>query len=110
VKKIRPDLVIIDRELLRRSWYYTYIQRHYPEIYNNSKAEIDRFLPDLDKFEHDLPYDQASIMKSFEELQTSFVVNNPNRRYIQHGKSNKTKTSPLPKNTAGSLTGFCSAG
>jgi hypothetical protein len=40
VKKVRPDLVIIDKELLRRSWYFIYLQRHYAEIYNNSKLKL----------------------------------------------------------------------
>ena len=80
VKNVRTDLIIIDKELLRRSWYFTFLQRHYPEIYNNSKAEIDRFLVELYKFEHDIPYDQGTIMKTFEEMTTSFVLNNPTRR------------------------------
>lgn len=79
VKNIRPDLVIIDKELLRRSWYFTYLERNYPEVYNNSKAEIERFLPELYKFEHDIPYDTKNIMRLFEEMLSSFVKNNPNR-------------------------------
>jgi len=80
VKKIRPDLVIIDKELLRRSWYFKYLENNYPEVYNNSRAEIERFLPELYKFEHDIPYDTRNIMKLFEELMTSFVKNNPSRK------------------------------
>jgi len=80
VKDIRPDLIIIDKELLRRSWYFVYIKRHYPEIYNNSKAEIERFLAELDKFEHGTPYDQPTIVKAFEDMITSFVTNNPARK------------------------------
>ena len=79
VKKIRPDLVIIDKELLRRSWYFIFIKRHYPEIYNNSKIEIERFLVELDKFEHGIPYDQNTIVKAFEDMITSFVANNQDR-------------------------------
>lgn len=79
VKGIRKDLVIIDRELLRRSWYYIFLKRHYPEIYENSSAEIEHFLTYLDKFEHGIPYDQAGIMKAFEDMETSFVTKNPSR-------------------------------
>lgn len=80
VKNIRPDIVVIDKELLRRSWYFKFLENNYPEVYNNSRAEIERFLPELYKFEHDIPYDTRSIMKLFEEMMTSFVKNNPNRR------------------------------
>ena len=80
VKNIRPDIVVIDRELLRRSWYFKFLEKHYPEVYNNSRAEIERFLPELDKFEQGIPYDQKTIMRLFEEMMTSFVKNNPDRR------------------------------
>jgi hypothetical protein len=80
VKHIRPDITVIEKELLRRSWYYTYLERNYPEIYNNSKAEIERFLSELYKFEHNIPYDTKYIMKLFSELLTSFVENNQGRR------------------------------
>lgn len=79
VKNIRADIVVIDKELLRRSWYYTFLERNYPEIYKNSKPEIEKFSAELYKFEHDLPYDQA-IVKAFSDLMTSFVTNNPGRR------------------------------
>lgn len=80
VKKIRPDIVVIDRELLRRSWYLLFIQRNYPEVYNNCKDDIERFLVELDKFEHNIPYDQKVIQKAFEDMMTSFVKNNPTRK------------------------------
>lgn len=79
VKKIRPDIVVIDKELLRRSWYFTYLQRHYPEIYENSKHEIERFMAELYKFEHGIPYDTKIIMKAFADVLTSFVERNPGR-------------------------------
>lgn len=81
VKKIRPDIVVIDKELLRRSWYFKYLQKHYPEIYNNSKNEIEKFLVELDKFEHGIPYDTNLIMKLFSDMITSFVKNNPQRKF-----------------------------
>ncbi len=80
VKNIRPDIVTIDKELLRRSWYFTFLERNYPEIYKNSKTEIDRFLIELYKFEHGIPYDQVLIVKLFSELVTSFISNNPGRK------------------------------
>ncbi len=80
VKKVRPDIVVIDKELLRRSWYFIYLERHYPEVYNNARKEIEIFLAELNKFEFGIPYDQKTIMKAFQDMLTSFVVNNPNRK------------------------------
>lgn len=95
VKNIRPDIVVIDKELLRRSWYFVFLERNYPEIYNNSRAEIERFLPELYKFEHDIPYDQRVIMKLFEELMTSFVKNNPTRRSYSTWEIEQNKNEPF---------------
>ncbi|MBN8586286.1 MAG: DUF2723 domain-containing protein [Ignavibacteria bacterium] len=95
VKKIRPDLVIIDKELLRRSWYFKYLENNYPEVYNNSRAEIERFLPELYKFEHDIPYDTRNIMRLFEEMMTSFVKNNPNRRSYITWEIEQNKNEPF---------------
>ncbi len=95
VKNIRPDIVVIDKELLRRSWYFKFLENNYPEVYNNSKAEIERFLPELYKFEHNIPYDTKSIMKLFEEMMTSFVKNNPNRRSYITWEIEQNKNEPF---------------
>lgn len=95
VKNIRPDIVVIDKELLRRSWYFIFLEKNYPEIYNNSRAEIERFLPELYKFEHDIPYDQRTIMKLFEEMMTSFVKNNPARRSYSTWEIEQNKNEPF---------------
>lgn len=97
VKKIRPDLVIIDKELLRRSWYLTYLERNYPAVYNNSRAEIERFKPELYKFEHDIPYDQRGIVKAFEDMMTSFVKNNPNRNIYTTWEIEQNTNEPFAR-------------
>ena len=71
------------------------MEKNYPEVYNNSKAEIGRFLPELYKFEHDIPYDQRTIMKLFEELMTSFVKNNPARRIYSTWEIEQNKNEPF---------------
>ncbi len=56
IKHIRDDVTVIDKELLRRSWYYLQMKKNHPALYEKSKSEIDSFLEELDKFEHDAPY------------------------------------------------------
>jgi len=51
IKNIRPDLVIIDKELMRKSWYMHHLQVHYPELYERSKVEFETYLAELLKFE-----------------------------------------------------------
>jgi transmembrane protein TMEM260 (protein O-mannosyltransferase) len=98
VKHIRPDLIIIDKELLRRSWYYVYLQRHYPEVYENSKPEIERFLAELYKFEHNIPYDQKTIMKAFNDLLTGLVEKNPSRKVYTTWEIEQNKDEVFAQN------------
>jgi hypothetical protein len=53
VKGERPDVIIIDKELLRRSWYIRHIQIHFPEIYERSKMEFETYYVELLKFENE---------------------------------------------------------
>ncbi len=91
VKKIRPDISVIDKELLRRSWYYKFLENNEPEIYNNSIKEIDVFLVELYKFEHDIPYDTKTIMKLYSDMLTSFVINNPTRKFYDTWEVDQNK-------------------
>jgi hypothetical protein len=100
VKNIRPDIVVIDKELLRRSWYFKFLEQNYPEVYNNSRAEIERFQPELYKFEHNIPYDTKSIMKLFEDMMTSFVKNNPDRRVYATWEIEQNTNEPYAQNYA----------
>jgi len=99
IKNIRRDIIVVDKELLRRSWYFKYLERHYPEFYENSKSEIDRFLAELYKFEHNIPYDQT-IMKAFEDMMTGFVVNNPNRRVYTTWEIEQNRNEPFAQDYA----------
>jgi len=51
VKNIRPDIVVIDKELLRKTWYMNHIEVVYPEIYKNSQIEFEAYTKELIKFE-----------------------------------------------------------
>ena len=50
---VRRDVSIIDIRLLRRSWYFNYLDEAYPQITNASRGEIDTFLEDLRGFDQD---------------------------------------------------------
>jgi hypothetical protein len=100
VKNIRPDIVVIDKELLRRSWYFKFLEKNYPEVYNNARPEIERFLPELYKFEHNIPYNQQNIVKLFEEMMTAFVRNNPNRRVYTTWEIEQNRNEPFARDYA----------
>ncbi|MEK7263840.1 MAG: DUF2723 domain-containing protein [Bacteroidota bacterium] len=76
VENQRKDIVIVDKELLRRSWYFMQMERHHPWFIKNSRAAIDNFLIELDKFEHNIPYNPQTIERLYRELILSFIEKN----------------------------------
>lgn len=80
VQGYRPDVAVVDKELLRRSWYLLQLEHRYPWLIQNSRKEVDAFGAELYKFEHDLPYNPAIIQARFVEMISSFISKNiPNR-------------------------------
>lgn len=73
VRHERPDLTIVDKELLRRSWYFIYLKDRYPWLIERSNREVDAFLAELFKFEHDLPYDPGAIEARYVGMINSFI-------------------------------------
>ena len=82
VKGIRKDIVVIDKELCRRSWYFLQLKNLYPWLIENSKKEIDEFIEELYKFEHNLPYDATYIDNKFYTMLNSFIDNNISSRPV----------------------------
>lgn len=76
IKNIRPDIIVLDKELFRRSWYLVQLEKMYPTIINKSKREIDLFQQELFKFEHELPYDFSTIEGRYSLLLKSFIEKN----------------------------------
>ncbi|MEO0094447.1 MAG: hypothetical protein ABIL66_00950, partial [candidate division WOR-3 bacterium] len=73
VKNLYKDLVIIDKELLRRTWYIKYLKNEYPEFYNSAKQEISDYLTELYKFEYNKPYDPRIIQQKYIKMLEKFV-------------------------------------
>jgi tetratricopeptide (TPR) repeat protein len=53
IEAYRRDIVWIDVNLLRRSWYFQYLERAYPEVIQLSRAKVELFLEDLRRWERD---------------------------------------------------------
>ncbi len=49
----RRDVVAIDVNQLRRSWYFDYLKRAYPEMIERSRDKIEAYLEDLRLWEQD---------------------------------------------------------
>ncbi|OGC78832.1 MAG: hypothetical protein A2145_06150 [candidate division Zixibacteria bacterium RBG_16_40_9] len=82
IEKSRTDVVFLDKELFRRSWYFDYVKKVYPEIYKNSEAEINSFLEQLYLFESRQPYDPVVIEGRYQKLYNSFWLNNYDKNLV----------------------------
>ncbi|HEY6122714.1 MAG TPA: DUF2723 domain-containing protein, partial [Pyrinomonadaceae bacterium] len=51
VEQQRRDVIAIDVGLLRRSWYYDYLERQYPALIEGNRAKVETFLADLRHWE-----------------------------------------------------------
>ncbi|HMK39643.1 MAG TPA: DUF2723 domain-containing protein, partial [Bacteroidota bacterium] len=73
VEGVRPDVTVIDKELLRRSWYLRELEHRRPWLIASSRIEVNAFLAQVDLFEHGLPYDPAAIQAKYVGMIESFI-------------------------------------
>jgi len=85
VEHMRPDVCIIDKELIRRSWYFDYLSRVYPWLAERSRSEIGSYMRYLDEFEQGRLKDPAEIQRRYIALLESFITRSPERpAYMTH--------------------------
>ncbi|HCA81138.1 MAG TPA: hypothetical protein DEP53_15515, partial [Bacteroidetes bacterium] len=85
VKKERPDVAVIDKELLRRSWYFVHLKSRFPWLIERSQGKVDAFLVELSKFEHDLPYNSGVIEERYVAMINDFIVKSMRDRPVYVG-------------------------
>jgi Protein of unknown function (DUF2723) len=81
VEQRRPDVKVLDINLLRRPWYFDYLRHAYPGLITRSRDKIDTFVANLKEWEHD-PRAYATsqaltqrISAAFKEMIQSLVTN-----------------------------------
>jgi tetratricopeptide (TPR) repeat protein len=80
VERCRPDVKVVDVQLLRRSWYFDYLRCAYPGVLERSRDKVDAYLADLKQWERDpAAYEKSArltekIDAEFRELLHSFVT------------------------------------
>jgi tetratricopeptide (TPR) repeat protein len=67
IEGTRKDVVMVDKELLRRSWYFKYLGEQHPWLLEGSSAEARSYLALLDEFE-------AGTLKDNDEIQRRFIA------------------------------------
>ena len=81
IQNYRSDVILIEKELLRRTWYPAQLLKWYPEL-KSSKPELDRYMTQLELFEAEKPYNQMEIQTSFISLLKSFIDRHISERPI----------------------------
>ncbi len=76
VEKYRTDVVVIDKELLRRSWYYNQLSINHPNLFDNMNDEVANFLRSVQPFERDEPFDSNVIEKYYRTVMTNLISSN----------------------------------
>jgi len=85
VEGFRPDVAMIDKELLRRTWYLPYLQQRYPEVMQGASQAIADYAPWVSSFERDADAfmadrrNPAEIQQRFVALLNAIVEANPDR-------------------------------
>jgi hypothetical protein len=77
--QLRKDITIVDKSLLQnRSWYFMQLERQAPWLMNRVKFQTDLFLAELDKFEHELPFNFMTIQARWQNLLAEMIAKSIN--------------------------------
>ncbi len=76
VEGFRKDIIVIDKELLRRSWYYNQIERNHPKIFSGLKNEVNMFLKALKPFERSENYNPQLLESLYRQIMTKLITTN----------------------------------
>jgi len=85
VEGIRPDVVMIDKELLRRTWYAPFLTQRYPDAMNGAQAALEAYRPWLESFERDHEgfmedrQNPAEIQRRFVDVLNAIITSHPDR-------------------------------
>lgn len=80
VEDFRRDVAVIDKELLRRSWYYVQLDTKYPGLLDGVKSDIEPFLEALKPFERKQQYDGNLLEVLFKRIMTNLVSTTSGKR------------------------------
>lgn len=73
IEKMRPDVVVIDKELLRRTWYIKTLQDQYPWLLAPIQPEVDAYLRELERFEHSPNFDPQALEAGMQRIMRLFL-------------------------------------
>lgn len=85
VEKFRPDVHIIDKELLRRSWYFNQLNKNDSLIISGVMPTINQFKEALVPFEREGQFDPVLLEKLYQALLKGLIETNIDKREVYLG-------------------------
>lgn len=76
VEGFRKDVIVVDKELLRRSWYYNQLSTNHPKLLNGIKSEVDQFTEALKPFEREEQFNANLLENLFRRIMIGLVSSN----------------------------------
>jgi tetratricopeptide (TPR) repeat protein len=80
VEDYRRDVTVIDKELLRRSWYYNQINNHDSEVLAGVQNEVDQFKVALQPFERNEKFDSKRLENLYRSIMSDLIKTNVKER------------------------------
>jgi hypothetical protein len=80
VEKFRRDVAVVDKELMRRSWYYNQLKTNYPSILNGLQNDINDFITAVKPFERGEEFNSNFIEMNYRKLMTNLTAENIKKR------------------------------
>ncbi len=81
VDDVRTDVTVIDKELLRRSWYAAEVHSRYPFLFPKNDQVYRFYRDNLRLFENNLPYDPRTIQRSYSDYIREIILG-----ALRHGR------------------------
>jgi hypothetical protein len=88
IEQRRPDVKVVDINLLRRSWYFDYLQHAHPGLIDRSREKIDPYVELLKQWERD-PGSFARNQELTQRISMAFL------EMIQSMVRNEIKVAPI---------------
>ena len=82
VEHYRPDVVVVDKELLRRSWYYNQVNTQHSDVLKYMKSDITVFLDAIKPFERNETFDANLLETTYRKIMTDLVGTNIGSREV----------------------------
>jgi hypothetical protein len=76
VEGYRKDVVVIDKELLRRSWYYHQLNTNHPTLLTGVNSDVNQFKEALKPFEREEQFNANLLENLFRRIMTGLVATN----------------------------------